>query len=277
MMKKTGWIAGIFVLALVCMAGTAAAQEDNGTYSEGTVISDDVPPYTGPIGPGSPLYGLKIAFEDLDVSFTANETEYVTKLLRNNRERLSEVRSELQRNNTDAADRALALYLQKTNMTRQRLQTSADSTADGLLHAQEMVLKHQLVLENLIDTHPGNTGLMRAYDNSLALEQKFQEKTQTRFDRVTNQNRLTLVKAVRLEVRQQQNTENAETQAVRGQETQEGQQKTGNAGSDSTEQQSGNAGIDSTEQKKVTETPTSKNPTAVRKAGNAPSVSGNDG
>ncbi|PKL68284.1 MAG: hypothetical protein CVV30_10185 [Methanomicrobiales archaeon HGW-Methanomicrobiales-1] len=229
MKKNIGWMAGIFMLALLCIAGAAAAQEDTGTITDGAVIVDDVAPYDGPIGPGSPLYGLKIAFEDLDVSFTANETERFNLQMNTNRLRLSEARRELQLNNTDAADRALNIYGQKTNMTRLQLQTNAGSNVTGLLFAQGMNMKNQLVLANLIDTHPGNKGLMRAYNNSLSLEQKFQEKTQTRFERVMQKNNATIVRAVRLETSEQQNTRNAgQNQTLQVQKTQQVQQGTGN-------------------------------------------------
>jgi hypothetical protein len=227
MIKRIGGIAGILALALLCMAGAAAAMENAGT--DGIAIVDDIKPYDGAIGPGNPLYGLKIAFEDLDESFTANETERFDKQMNNARLRLSEVRRELQLNNSADADRALDLYGQKTNITRLRLQTYAASNATGLLHAQEMVAKHQLVLADLLDLHPNNTGMRRAYNNSLALEQKFEEKTQTRFERVMQKNNATIVKAVRLEIRELQRTENAdEDQTIRVQETQKVQQATGN-------------------------------------------------
>lgn len=200
MRKRTGWMACLCLLALLCMAGAAAAEEQNETE-----ILDDVEPYDGPIGPGNPLYGLKIAFEDLDLTFTANETEYINKQLKHSRLRLSEVRGELQQNNTEAAERALALYMYSTNATRLRLEASNET---GLLHAQEMVLKHQLVLENLLQANPNSTGLQRAYNNSLALEQKFQEKTQVRFERLAEKNQATFMKAVRMEIKQQQKAEN---------------------------------------------------------------------
>ncbi|MHB8164102.1 MAG: DUF5667 domain-containing protein [Methanoregula sp.] len=229
MIKNISWIAGIFVLALLCIAG-AAAQEDTGTITDGTVIVDDVAPYDGPIGPGSPLYGLKVAFEDLDVSFTANETERFNMQMNTTRLRLSEVRRELQLNNTDSANRALDLYWQKTNTTRLQLQNYTNSNVTSLLHAQGMNLKNQLVLANLIETHPGNQGLIRAYNNSLILEEKIQEKTQTRFERVMQKNNTTMVKAFRMEVRGQQNTRNTGVnQTLQVQQTQQVQQGMGNS------------------------------------------------
>ncbi|MDP2797857.1 MAG: DUF5667 domain-containing protein [Methanoregula sp.] len=253
MINRTGWIAGILALALLCMAGAAAAQEDTVMFTNETVTIDDVEPYDGPIGPGSPLYGLKIAFEGLDESFTANETEHFNKQMNNARLRLSEVRRELQLNNSVDADRALDLYWQKTNMTRMRLQTYADSNATGLLHAQQMITKHQLVLANLLNTHPNNTGLMRAYDNSLALEQKFEEKTQTRFERVMQKNNTMIVRAVRLEVREQQQIQNTgQNQTIQVQQTRQVQQGPG-TGKD-----------DSKGQNRVTATPASPGPQKIR-------------
>jgi len=228
MIKKSGWITGIFVLALLCMTGTVAALEDT-TGSNGTVIAEDIGAYTGSIGPGSPLYGLKIAFEDLDESFTTNETERFNKQMTTARLRLSEAYRELQLNNSADADRALDLYGQKTNITRLRLQTYADSNATGLLHAQEMAAKHQLVLAGLLERHPNNTGLMRAYNNSLTLEEKFEEKTMTRFERVMQKNNATIMKAVRLDVREQKDTRNAgQNQTLQEQETQQVRQGTDN-------------------------------------------------
>ncbi len=214
MRKRIVWMASFCLLALFCMAGAAAAEEQNET-----MILDDVEPYNGPIGPGNPLYGLKIALEDLDLTFTTDETEYIDKQLKHGRLRLSEVRSELQQNNTEAAERALALYLQSTNATRLRLTASNET---GFLHAQQTVLKHQLVLQNLLNANPNSTGLQQAYNNSLALEQKFQEKTQVRFERLAEKNNATFMKALRIEIKQQQKAENRVNQTAGAEETTHG-------------------------------------------------------
>ena len=76
------------------------------------------------------------------------------------------------------------------------------SNATGLLHAQEMIVKHQFVLEHLLKTHPNNTGLWRAYNNSLRLEEKFGEKTLIWFNRTMEKNNQTIMKAIRLEQRE---------------------------------------------------------------------------
>ena len=211
-------LTNLVVLALLCMVGIAAAQADTVTDTattsimetlaatssdtQGVTLIDDIEPYDGPIGADSPLYGLKIALEDLDESFTTNQSERMNKQLIHARLRIAEVRRELGLNRTGSAQRALELYWQKINLTETTLTLPGLNTT-GLLHAQEQVTRHQLVLMNLVLSHPNNTGLMRAYNNSLALEQKFEQKTQMRFDRITEKNNRTIVKGVRLEINEQ--------------------------------------------------------------------------
>jgi Domain of unknown function (DUF5667) len=182
------------LLALLCLAATAAAQED----TSGIVLTDDIQPYDGSIGPDSPLYGLKLALEDMDESFTANETERLDKQMNHARLRISEVRRSLDLNRSDSAEQALNNYWLKMNLTNVTI-AKWNSNATGLLHAQEMIVKHQFVLENLLGSHPNNTGLQRAYNNSLWLEEKFGEKTMVKFDRTIEKNNQTIIKAIRLE------------------------------------------------------------------------------
>ncbi|MCJ7742358.1 MAG: hypothetical protein MUO95_06710, partial [Methanoregula sp.] len=58
-------------------------------------------------------------------------------------------------------------------------------------------------LANLVLLYPNNTGLARAYNNSISLEQKFGEKTEMRFARFIEKNNKTVFKAVKLEIRKQ--------------------------------------------------------------------------
>jgi hypothetical protein len=203
-MKNTQIIlAGIVVIALLLSVGTVAALEDNSTAVKGADnVSDDIEPYNGPIGADSPLYGLKLAMEDLDETFTFNDTQRVEKRLDHGRLRIAEVRRELQLNRADTAERALELYRLKLNLTEGSL-TPFASNATGLLHAQEMITRHQEVLANLVRLYPNNTGLARAYNNSLSLEQKFENKTEMRFARFIEKDNKTVLKAVRLEIRRQ--------------------------------------------------------------------------
>jgi len=184
----------LVLFGLLCLCGIAAAQDD----TSGTVLTDDIQPYNGPIGADSPLYSLKLALEDMDESFTANETERVDKEMDHARLRLSEVRRSLELNQSDSAEQALNNYWLKMNLTNATI-TRWNTNTTGLLHAQEMIVKHQLVLENLLATHPNNTGLQRAYNNSLQLEEKFSEKTAIRFNRTIEKNNQTILKAIKLE------------------------------------------------------------------------------
>jgi hypothetical protein len=196
MKNNTILFTGLLVLGLLCLSGIAAAQED----TSGTVLIDDIQPYNGPIGADSPLYGLKLAFEDMDESFTANETERVDKQMYHARLRLSEVRRSLDLNQNDSAQQALDNYWLKMNLTNTTISMWRSNTT-GLLHAQEMVVKHQFVLEHLLDTHPNNTGLARAYNNSLRLEEKFGEKTMVKFQRDIEKNNQTILRAIKLETK----------------------------------------------------------------------------
>jgi hypothetical protein len=203
-MKNTQIIlAGIVVVALLLSVGTVAALEDNSTAVKGADnVSDNIEPYTGPIGADSPLYGLKLAMEDLDETFTFNDTQRMEKRLDHGRLRIAEVRRELQLNRVDTAERALEQYRLKLNLTEGFLNPFT-SNATGLLHAQEMITRHQEVLAGLVLQYPNNTGLLRAYNNSLSLEQKFENKTEMRFTRFIEKDNKTVLKAVRLEIGKQ--------------------------------------------------------------------------
>jgi len=201
MKTRLGIILAMIVLVVFCTMGIVAAQAETTTGTQGTEVTDTIEAYNGSIGADNPLYGLKIALEDLDETFTFNETQRMEKQLGHARLRIAEVRRELEINRTDTAQRVLELYLQKMNLTEISL-APYRSNATGLLHAQEMIMHHQIVLENLLLSHPNNTGLMRAYNNSLALERKFEEKTSIRLERIMEKNNRTILKAVRLEIKE---------------------------------------------------------------------------
>jgi len=190
---------GLLVLGLLCFSGIASAREDTQTADiNGTLLTDDIQPYDGPIGADSPLYGLKIAMENIDESFTTNQSELMDKQIAHGRLRIAEVRRSLELNQSDSAQQALDLYWQKMNLTRTTI-APFRSNATGLLHAQEQIAKHQVVLENLLLSHPNNTGLQRAYNNSLELEEKFSEKTAIKFNRSAGKDNKTILRAIGLE------------------------------------------------------------------------------
>jgi hypothetical protein len=214
-MKNTQIIlGGILMIALLMGIGPVAALDNNPAGEQGTGdISDDIMPYNGTISADSPVYGLKIAMEDLDETFTFNDTQRVEKRIDHARLRIAEVKRELSHNRADTAERALELYRQKLNLTEGSL-TPFGSNATGLLHAQEMITRHQAVLARLAIQYPNSTGLARAYNNSLFLEEKFGEKTEMRFARFIEKNNKTVLKAVRLEIRNQNRTKDDTTRAT---------------------------------------------------------------
>ena len=236
-------LAGMTLLALLCIVGICAAQTgnnkinipnitvpdasslsnrserggisadefnftqtiDNTNGEQVTEVSDDIQPYNGTIGADSTLYGLKITMENLDETFTFNETERLEKRISHANLRIAEVKKELLDNRTDYAERALEEYRQKLNLTETTL-TSYASNTTGLLHAEEMIAKHQVILENLLHFHPNNTGLAQAYNNSLTLEQKFEQKTAIKYNRTVSTDNRVILKPMRLELHNQTET-----------------------------------------------------------------------
>jgi hypothetical protein len=218
-------LAGIVVIALLCSVGTVTALDDNSTGSQGSGgVSDTIGPYTGPIGADSPLYDLKIAMEDLDETFTFNDSQRVEKQIEHGKIRIAEVQRELQLNRPEIAERALEQYRQKLNLTEGSLSPFSTNTT-GLLHAQEMITRHQEVLANLILTYPNNTGLIRAYDNSHSLELKFEDKTEMRFTRSLEKDNTTVYNAVRLQIQNQNHNNDNNSNDVKNTEQEKNQKQ----------------------------------------------------
>jgi Domain of unknown function (DUF5667) len=201
MNKRHRILAGIMI-ALLCCAGIVTALGDNSTaaQSDDSSISADSAPYNGSIGPESPLFGLKVALENLDETFTFNDTQRVEKQVDHAQTRIVEARQEFALNKTGYAERSLDLYRQKLNQTELSI-VPLKSNETGLLHAQELITRHQTDLSDLLALHPDSTGLARAYSNNLALEQKFGEKTQMRFDRSVGKNNKSILTAVKRDIR----------------------------------------------------------------------------
>jgi hypothetical protein len=72
-----------------------------------------------------------------------------------------------------------------------------------------MIALHQAILANLSHQYPNNTGLAKAYQNSLLLEQKFEQKTEMRLTRIIEKNNKTIFKAIRLELRKSNLTDDS--------------------------------------------------------------------
>jgi hypothetical protein len=218
-------LAGIVVIALLWGVGTVTALNDNSTgvqRAEG--VSDAIDPYNGPIGADSPLYDLKIAMENLDETFTFNDSQRVEKQIDHGKVRIAEVQRELQLNRPDIAERALNQYKQKLSLTEGSLVPFSTNTT-GLLHAQEMITRHQDVLANLILKYPNNTGIIRAYDSSRSLELIFEDKTDMRFTRSIEKDNKTVYNAVRLQIHYQNHNNDNNSNDVKNTEQEKNQKR----------------------------------------------------
>ncbi len=212
MRNKHMIVGGILLIALLCGIAAAAVQDNSPDLQDVDLVSGDIRPFEGPIGADNPLHGLKLAMEDLDETFTSNNTRRVEKQVDHAQLRIAEFRRELELNRTDLADRVLDLYWQKLNRTERSL-AAFGSDEPGLLHAQEMITLHQAVLASLLESHPDNPGLSRAYNNSLSLGEKFSQKTAMKFSRVLGKDNKTTIRTEKLDIREQSRVENNVTPA----------------------------------------------------------------
>ena len=212
MNTRIGVLLALVALGLCCAIGPVMA-DNNGTV-QGMPNAYDIQPYTGPIGPDSSLYGLKLAFENLDDSFTFNQTELLEKEVDHADTRVAELESALAANQSDAADRAMDQYWQDMNQTEQTIslfngtgfQPAFNGTYDAnrslpwfngtytgngygqgpneaaMFAAQQKILLHQDILQQIADSHPDNRVLARAYNTSVDAEKRFEDRTQVHFD-----------------------------------------------------------------------------------------------
>jgi hypothetical protein len=163
-----------FALNIIGIASASDSTED---------LVGNIEEFNGSVGPDNALYGLKLAFENIDESFTWNATEKLGKKVSHSRLRLSEAKTELVRNNNEAAEKAFEHYKEKVNETEQSI-SEIPGNDSGILNAQKMIEEHHYVLEQLIESHPNNTGLQNAYNRSLELKDKFERKTERKIDRI---------------------------------------------------------------------------------------------
>jgi len=146
-------------------------------------LDDDIVEYEGSVGPENALYGLKLAFENIDESFTWNASEKLGKQVSHSRLRISEAKAELRKQNNEAAEKAFEHYREKIKETEESI-SDISGTDSGVLNAQIMIEKHRYVLENLSRSHPNNTGLQNAYNRSMELKDKFERKTERKIERI---------------------------------------------------------------------------------------------
>lgn len=177
----------LLVLALAISTGAAETNltisstanqgftTNNTSFDNQDVIAEDIEDYHGPIGPGNALYGLKLAFENLDESFTYNESERIAKKLTHAELRIAEAKAELKKKNNAFAEKALEQYREKIKDIEVSVSELRDRDS-GFAHSQEMIAKHEKVLQRLRDSNPDNKGLERAFNNSRELQNRFAER-----------------------------------------------------------------------------------------------------
>jgi hypothetical protein len=187
------------------MAETESNTSDTGTVSaaatetlpaiapaENTSVSAGIPADNGTVGPDNPLYGLKLTFENLDESFTPDPAARLDKQVQHAGLRLSEAKWQMQRNQSGPAALALEQYYAKINLTENTV-AELPANATGLLRAQERIAQHQYVLEDLLASHGNTTGLRQAYENSVRLGLRFENKTNQAIERKVSAGRIELV------------------------------------------------------------------------------------
>lgn len=175
-------ISGTILLSLAFTINIGMAQPDDLTGDTTEENFEDIAPYEGLIGPGNALYGLKIAFEDFAELFTFNESQRIEKRIEHARSRIAEAKTELKSNNSDFANIAIERYMEEIQGVDDSISKTTGNVSD-LFGAQRKIIRHQFVLERLLQHYPGNRELKRALDNNSQLEEKFESRTDRRFMR----------------------------------------------------------------------------------------------
>lgn len=189
----------LLVLAFGIHPVSAVNSSDAGTASrDESQLVDDIKEDESAIGPENVLYRLKLTFEDLDVAFTFNESEKIGKQVSHARQRLAEIKAALKKNNLNAADIAIEQYQVETETADEAISRLTNNDT-GLVNAQVRIANHQYVLEGLIESHPNNTGLLRAHNNSERLLTKFASKTKIKLERETDKMGRKMLKHVKVE------------------------------------------------------------------------------
>ncbi len=202
--KNMGYIvlAGAVFLALAFMINTGASQTDDMAPDDrSTDIVNDIEPYNGSIGPGSALYGLKIAFEKFDEAFTFNSSRKIQKQIEHARLRLAEVKAGLNRNDIEEVNRAIERYREKIEEINESV-SGFTGNASQLVVEQRRIIRHQLVLRQLLESHPDSPGLERAFNNSQRLEERFELKTRVKFEREIEDRQRIRIREIEIEKRE---------------------------------------------------------------------------
>jgi len=201
---------GVIILMVALSAGVAVRAEDTTPVPTMTpseiVIIDDIQPYFGPLGPESPLYGLKTALENLDEAFTFDTSERVMKQMKHAELRIAEIKGLLLMNKSVEAERALDGYFEKINLTALEI-SSIPVRTTGIANAYRQHVKHQLVLMDLLQANPNSTKLWRALNRTRELDGTFIEKSGERIEKLTQQQNRITARVVRIADKTQEKAE----------------------------------------------------------------------
>jgi len=156
-------------------------------FSEGEEVddeTDDIPPFEGAVGPGHALYGLKIAFGNINETFTYNSSERLGLQVSRARHRIAEARAEINNGNDKAAGLALGHYKRVMDNIGDNVNGS-DINSTDLVKANEKMSKHQNTLQYMVLQKEAQgkdvEGLTDAMNNSLMLQDKFSNKLERKF------------------------------------------------------------------------------------------------
>ncbi|MCG2736534.1 MAG: DUF5667 domain-containing protein [Candidatus Methanoperedenaceae archaeon] len=202
-------LAGIILLMLAFVISPVNAETDNATTEKNSSdevaagdveqqLVDDIVPDDSIIGPDSVFYGFTIALDNMDVTFTFNETEKIEKQIAKAEKRLAELKAALKNKNIKAADIAIEQYREENEKANESI-SKLKTKNGGLIKAQAEIAKHEYVLEGLIKSHPNNTGLQRAYNHSKDLQDEFASKTKVKLERKTDKMGRKTLKHVKVE------------------------------------------------------------------------------
>lgn len=169
-------IVSLIVFAVVMISQAHAEVNITSQIAELTnYTGEDIQPYTGYIGPDSPLYELKIIVENIDEQLTFNKTAKIEKKLKHAKTRISEAKRELLKNRNETASKAMSKYAQKSQDIENEIRINGDKIV-GLENARIQIMKHQLVLQILSKQNPDNVGIQKALYNTGVLQIKFEDK-----------------------------------------------------------------------------------------------------
>ncbi|MEA1958011.1 MAG: DUF5667 domain-containing protein [Euryarchaeota archaeon] len=132
------------------------------TFTPVSAAQEDVPPYPGLFCPDSPLYGLKIALENIDEAVSRSADAKLDKQVAHAEERIVEAKVMIEKGKPEAAEKAMEGYTAKAAAI-DATATKPNVTEKGLQHAHLMLSKHEAVLQGLI----GDPNILEQYEPAL--------------------------------------------------------------------------------------------------------------